>query len=192
MLVVAGLLNEQDVVFSNTAEANQFLVKGEPSYIGNRHAAIAMRWRENFKTANSIRNGVPQAKLDFSNSPPEELEKFLRNINASTVPSALALLQRTDFSSIKTLLDVACGGAGIAITITKATKILRELVENYGVRRSPSGNLALRGFEDPDENFVQLVNSVPHVPQFRWPIRRCEARGEGSMGGDIPWSDPRE
>jgi SAM-dependent methyltransferase len=120
VLVVAGLLNEQDGVFSNTAEANQFLVKGEPSYIGNRHAAIAMRWRENFKTADSIRSGVPQAKLDFSNSPPEELEKFLRNINASTVPSARALLQRADFSSVKTLLDVACGGAGIARTITKA------------------------------------------------------------------------
>jgi hypothetical protein len=27
--------------------------------------------------------------------------------------------------------------------------------------RSPSGNLDLRGFEDPNENFVQLVNSVP-------------------------------
>jgi SAM-dependent methyltransferase len=120
VLVVAGLLNEQDGVFSNTAEANQFLVKGEPSYIGNRHAAIAMRWRENFKTADSIRSGVPQAKLDFSNSPPEELERFLRNINASTVPSARALLKTADFSSVKTLLDVACGGAGVAITITKA------------------------------------------------------------------------
>ncbi len=119
VLVVAGLLNEQDGVFSNTAEANRFLVKGEPSYIGNRHAAIAMRWRENFKTADSIRSGVPQAKLDFSNSPLEELEKFLRNINTSTVPSARALLQTADFSSIKTLLDVACGGAGMAITISK-------------------------------------------------------------------------
>ena len=28
--------------------------------------------------------------------------------------------------------------------------------------RSPSGNLDLRGFEDPNENFVQLVNSVSH------------------------------
>ena len=28
--------------------------------------------------------------------------------------------------------------------------------------RSPSGNLDLRGFEDPDYNFVQLVNSVPN------------------------------
>jgi len=28
--------------------------------------------------------------------------------------------------------------------------------------RSPSGNLDLWGFEDPNENFVQLVNGVPN------------------------------
>jgi SAM-dependent methyltransferase len=120
VLVVAGLLTESDGRFANTDEANQFLVKGEPSYMGNRHAAIAMRWRENFKTADSIRSGFPKAKLDFSNAPPEQLETFLRNINASTVPSARALIQKADFSSVKTLLDVGCGGAGMAITIAKA------------------------------------------------------------------------
>jgi SAM-dependent methyltransferase len=120
VLVAAGLLIEREGQFENTAEANQFLVKGEPSYMGNRHAAIAKRWRENFNTADSIRSGVPKAKLDFSNSSPEELETFLRNINASTVQSARVLLQTADFSSVKTLLDVACGGAGVAITITKA------------------------------------------------------------------------
>jgi len=120
LLVVAGLLTEQDGRFSNTDEANQYLVKGEPSYMGNRHAPWAMRWRENFKTVDSIRSGEPKAKLDFSNSPPEELEKFLRNINAGTVPSARALIRTGDLSSVETLLDVGCGGAGIAITITKA------------------------------------------------------------------------
>jgi precorrin-6B methylase 2 len=120
VLVVAGLLTEQDGRFSNTTEANQFLVKGAPSYMGNRHAGIAMRWTAYFKTAESIRTGVPQAKLDFSNSPQEELEKFLRNINALTVSAARDLLDRYDFSSVKTLVDVGSGGAGLAITITKA------------------------------------------------------------------------
>jgi ubiquinone/menaquinone biosynthesis C-methylase UbiE len=120
VLVVAGLLTERDGYFSNTAEASQFLAKGEPSYIGNRHGILAMRWREYFKTAESVRSGVPKAKVDFSNAPPEELEKFLRNVNANTVQSARGLVQAADFSSVKTLLDVGCGGAGMAITITKA------------------------------------------------------------------------
>ncbi len=120
VLVVAGLLNEQDGNFSNTPEANKFLVQGSPSYMGNRHAAMAARWSAYFKTAKSIRSGAPQAKVDFSNSSPAELETFLRNINASTVTATRALLERFDFSSVKTLADVGSGGGGVAITITKA------------------------------------------------------------------------
>jgi SAM-dependent methyltransferase len=119
LLVAAELLTEQDGRFANTDEANKYLVKGESSYMGNRHAAIAMRWRQNFGTAESIRSGVPNGKLDFSNAPAEELETFLRNINASAAPSARALVKSADFSSLKTLLDVGCGGAGMSITITK-------------------------------------------------------------------------
>jgi cyclopropane fatty-acyl-phospholipid synthase-like methyltransferase len=119
-LVAAELLTEKNGRFSNTPEANQFLVKGTSSYMGNRHAAIAMRWTGSLKTAESIRSGVPQAKLDFSNSPQEEVEKFLRNINANTIPAARALLDKYDFSSTKTLVDIGSGGGGLAITITKA------------------------------------------------------------------------
>ena len=119
-LVAAGLLTENDSRFSNTPEANQFLIKGTPSYMGNRHATIAMRWTASLKTAESIRRGVPQAKLDFSNSPQEELEAFLRNINMNTVSAARALVDKYDFSSAKTLVDVGSGGGGLAITITKA------------------------------------------------------------------------
>jgi 2-hydroxy-4-(methylsulfanyl)butanoate S-methyltransferase len=117
VLVSAGLLTEQDGCFSNTAEANHFLVKGGPSYLGNRHAAIAMTWTAYLKTAESIRSGVPQAKLDFSNSPQEELETFLRNINAGTVPAARTLVEKYDFSSVRTLVDVGSGGGGVAIFI---------------------------------------------------------------------------
>ena len=112
VLVAAGLLTEHDGRFANTDEANQYLVNGEPSYMGNRHAAIAMRWRQNFGTAESIRSGAPSGKLDFSKASPEALETFLRNINASAAPSARALVKTADFSSIKTLLDVGCGGGG--------------------------------------------------------------------------------
>lgn len=119
-LVAAGLLTENDGRFSNTPEANQSLVKGAPSYIGNTHVTLNMRWTGSLKTAESIRSGIPQAKLDFSNSPQEEVEKFLRNINVTTVSTARALLDEYDFSSIKTLADVGSGGAGLAITITKA------------------------------------------------------------------------
>ena len=89
--------------------------------MGNRHTLLSHRWIANLpKTAESIRSGVPQAKVDFSNSPQQELEAFLRRINVLTVAAAHALLERYDFSSNKTLADVGCGGAGLALTIAKA------------------------------------------------------------------------
>lgn len=124
-LVAAGLLTEQDGRFSNTPEANQFLVKGIPSYIGDRHGIFSTRWAWNLKTTESIRTGVPQAKLDFSNSPQAELEAFLRRINVRTVAAAHALLERYDFSSTKTLADVGCGAAGLALTLTNAYPQMR-------------------------------------------------------------------
>lgn len=125
VLVAAELLTEENGRFANTDEANKYLVKGEPAYMGNRHAALAMRWRQNFGTADSIRTGAPSGKLDFSNATPQALETFLRNINATAAPSAGALMKTADFSSIKTLLDVGCGGAGMSITITKACPHIR-------------------------------------------------------------------
>jgi 3-hydroxy-5-methyl-1-naphthoate 3-O-methyltransferase len=119
-LVAAGLLAEQEGRFSNTPEADQFLVKGSPSYIGDWHAIFSNRWVRNLKIAESIRTGVPQAKLDFSKSPQDQLETYLRRINVLTVAAARGLLERYDFSSTKTLADVGCGGAGIALTVTKA------------------------------------------------------------------------
>src|SRR5690242_5091421 len=71
-LVAAELLIEKGGKFSNTPEANEFLVKGNPGYIGNRQASMANRWAASLKTAESIRTGVPQQNLDFSNSSPDE------------------------------------------------------------------------------------------------------------------------
>lgn len=119
-LVAAELLTEQNGRFSNTPEANQFLVKGAPYYMGNRHATFSAQWVYKLKTAESIRTGVPQAKLDFSNSPRAEVEAFLRRINVRAVMSARALLERYDFTTIKTLADIGSGCAGIALTMTKA------------------------------------------------------------------------
>jgi 2-hydroxy-4-(methylsulfanyl)butanoate S-methyltransferase len=81
-LAAAGLLTEKHGRFSNTPEADQCLVKGGPSYIGDWHATFSNRWVRNLKIAESIRAGAPQAKLDFSTSPQEELEKYLTNQRA--------------------------------------------------------------------------------------------------------------
>ena len=68
-LVGAGLLIEQDGRFSNAPEAQHFLVKGAPSYIGYIQADLAYQWAGKLKTAASLQTGVPQALRDYSRSP---------------------------------------------------------------------------------------------------------------------------
>lgn len=100
-LVAAGLLTEQAGRFANSPEAQHFLVKDTPSYIGYMYPNLAALWHNRLKTAASLRTGIPQAHVDFSKSPPEEVEAFLRRINVMTISTAHALLARYDFSSAR-------------------------------------------------------------------------------------------
>ena len=148
-LVSAGLLTEREGRFSNTVESNSVLVKGSSSYMGHMHALLSNRWLVMLKTAESIRTGIPQAMVDFSNSPKEEIEAFLRRINSRTVAAAHGLMERYEFSTTKTIADVGCGGAGLALTIAKAfphlkvtaidvpqvASIAQKIVEEEGAER---------------------------------------------------------
>lgn len=128
VLVAAGLLTEQDGRFSNTPEAQHFLVKDASAYMGRMLADLSNQWSTKLKTAESLRTGIPQAHVDFSHSPPEKVEAFLRQINVRTVATGHELVERGDFSSTQTLVDVGGGGGGLAITLTKACPHIRATV----------------------------------------------------------------
>ncbi len=61
-LVSAGLFNVENGVFSNTEEADAFLVKGDPAYMGGLHEFFNSLWQSTLKTAESIRSNEPQSQ----------------------------------------------------------------------------------------------------------------------------------
>ena len=75
-LVAAGLLRQEGDRFANSQEADHFLVRGRPSYLGGRDSFYRARWGEALQTAASIRTGLPQAKIDFTAMSPNERESL--------------------------------------------------------------------------------------------------------------------
>jgi ubiquinone/menaquinone biosynthesis C-methylase UbiE len=119
-LVVAGFLNVKDGIFSNTDTANCFLVKGSTSSVVDIHEILSTMWNAALKTAKSIRTGLPQAKLNYSDMSQEELRKFFSGEHPYAVEYGRDLVKRYDFSSYRTLLDVGGGSGGLAIAVTES------------------------------------------------------------------------
>ena len=121
-LVAAGVLTVDTGLFSNTPEANHFLVRGEPNYIGGgRDIDLwAHLLGTVLKTADSVRTGCPQACHDYKNMPAAELERFFRKLHPGALAAGRDLISRYDFSSCRSMLDVGGGSGGLAIAVTEA------------------------------------------------------------------------
>ena len=127
-LVVAGLLNVEDGLFANTPEADGYLVRDKPAYLGGEHELTSVLWEAVLKTAETISTGTPQAKFDYSSMPDEELVAFLRGIHPGTIAVARNLMAHHDFSTFRSLLDVGGGSGGLAIALTESHPQLRATV----------------------------------------------------------------
>ena len=114
-LVMAELLAVKDGCFANTAEADYYLVQGRPNYIGHKIAYYAERWAADLKTAESIRTGVPQGKLDFTSMSNTQLTAFYNAGHSAAMAAGRRLAKSYDLCSFDSLLDVAGGSGGLAI-----------------------------------------------------------------------------
>ena len=119
-LVTANLLTVAGDRFANTPEAQQFLVKGQPTYLGGRHENFSEVWEALLHTAETIRTGVPQCKKDFAATSPEDQMYFFRGLHPGTLANGRELAARYDFSPYTTLADVGGGSGGMALALTAA------------------------------------------------------------------------
>ena len=140
-LVEADLMAVEDDRFSNTKEADRFLVKGNPGYIGSRHLNFSRQWAGLVKTADSIKNDGPQARLDFSTMSAEELENFYSGSIANARATGRGLAERYDFTHYRRLVDVAGGSGGAAVGIAESCPAVQATV-------------------------VDLPSTIPHARKF--------------------------
>ena len=114
-LVVSELLSLDGDRFANRPIAAHYLVETSSNYIGEIHGL----WREQFvsllQTAESVRSDTPRAKIDFFGMPADELATFLKGLHGMTVAAGRNMAAKPEFAAAKTMVDVGCGSAGIAI-----------------------------------------------------------------------------
>ena len=119
-LVAGGLLEVDGELFSNTPESDHYLVKSRSSYMGGQRQGWSNFWNAALKTADSIRTGLPQAKLDWTSMSEERLVQFFRGILPNNIAVGQDLIQRHNFTSSNSLIDVGGGSGGIAIAVAQA------------------------------------------------------------------------
>jgi hypothetical protein len=127
-LVSAGFLTVENGFFSNTQEAQLFLVGDSPSYMGQVHEFWSGIWSAELKTAESIRTGKPQSRWDYSTMSNEDVEKFFRGTFPGLTNLARRWAEKYDFSSFKALLDAGGGSGAMSIALTEACPGMRATV----------------------------------------------------------------
>jgi SAM-dependent methyltransferase len=127
-LVIVGLLAEKDGLFSNSAEADTYLVRGRPSYQGHLAGFWSNIWRAALVTGESIRTGKPQSPIDYEAMLAAELEEFLRGMYPGTYTLGTVLAQNHDIASCRSIVDVGGGSGALSIALTAALPQLQALV----------------------------------------------------------------
>jgi O-methyltransferase domain/Dimerisation domain len=119
-LVAIGLLKLDGGRFLNSPEADRFLIRGRPDYIGMRHHAYRRRWNSVLCVADTIRAGVPQRGMDYASMPADVRESFYRGTFTECLATGRELAKSRDFSGFRSLVDVGGGSGGVAIAMAEA------------------------------------------------------------------------
>jgi predicted O-methyltransferase YrrM len=141
-LVQANLLTWDGDCFATTTETAVYLNRHHPQYMNGLADFFTYVWQDVVPhTADSIRQGRPQAQHDFSQMSDEEIGRFLQILHPEALSTGRYLAQQPDFSHYRSILDVAGGTGGVAIALAQACPDLHTAV-------------------------VELPTIVPHTTRF--------------------------
>lgn len=127
-LVHAELLRVEGDRFANTPEADVYLVRGRPAYLGSAHELYSDLWGAALTAAQSIGSGAPQVKHDFTAMSDDELAAFFRGLHPGALATGRQLAASEDFRRFQNLLDVGGGSGGVAIAACESCRDLKATV----------------------------------------------------------------
>ena len=118
----------------NSADADVFLDKAKPSYVGGlidmMHDRLYPFWTD---LGEALKTGKPQNELKHSGKPlfedlyaePAKLEQFLAAMSGASTGNFMALAEKFDFSRYSTLCDVGGAEGMLSIAVARAHPHMR-------------------------------------------------------------------
>ena len=128
-LAAIGLLRaEGDGSFANSPEADHYLVRGRPRFLGDLHVSFEDTWRGGLLAAEAIRAGRPVAALDFAAMSAEEVARFFTGQHPYALLGGWKFAEAVDLGGHRHVLDVGGGSGGLSIALCQRWPGLRATV----------------------------------------------------------------
>lgn len=127
-LVALGMLAHKDGLYSNTPDANLFLDKAKPSYIGGfLEMANDRLYRYWGSLSEGLKTGLPQNEAKeggdifgtlYSN--PEKLKSFLQAMTGVSMGANMAIAQQFPWNQYQTYFDIGSAQGGLIAQVALA------------------------------------------------------------------------
>ncbi|MFW6174474.1 MAG: methyltransferase [Chloroflexota bacterium] len=173
-LKVFGLLEESGGQFQATEESATFLSSHSEKHLEMMARITPFLWGGALNTHETVRTGQPQAALDFTQGPREQLERFVRSLHSGSRGAGKELLKRFDLSGRERLLDLGGGSGGLAVEITRSVPGMRAVVADLP-SIIPTTRAVLQE-EDADESVEAIpLDAVNEVAPGRYDVVAMKA-----------------
>jgi hypothetical protein len=148
-LVAAGFLIHEEGKFRNSEEADHFLVRGRPHFIGDVHKLFEDLWLGAFRAAESVKAGKPLAAHDYGGMNDEALDAFFQGQHPDSLLAGWKLADAFDFSAARRLVDIGGGSGGVGIALCQRYSSLSGTVADLpGVARIADRYIAEAGCDN--------------------------------------------
>ena len=133
-LVALGMLEREDGQYRNTAETDQFLVRGKLTYLGGMLEMANERLYPFWGSlTEGLRTGLPQNEMKTGGAglfesiygDPERLRLFLGAMTGLSMPASKAIAERFPWKDYQTVVDVGGAQGGLLVQLALAHPHLR-------------------------------------------------------------------
>lgn len=127
VLVALGILERRDGIYANTREADVYLDRAKPSYLGGVLELVNALFPNWCLLTQALRTGTPASGaatgrelFDEIYADPDRLETFLHGLIGLSLPPAQALARKFTWRRYQTVIDIGTGGGALPVALASA------------------------------------------------------------------------